>query len=165
MALAKTLVATQGNDARTAAIERMFIERCEEKPGDELIETHRKYFFTVSPQRDSVLSIAQTLDPTFPTIKMGKLAGLKMLNDKKLAVQAKKMQDKQQTGRLAIRDGQQAYTALYDAARTVVLTEPSDETAVLCEDLLAFSLQLRMNEASPHAHRDDGHQALGWTIS
>ena len=89
LALAKTLVATQGNDARTAAIERMFIERCEEKPGDELIETHRKYFFTVSPQRDSVLSIAQTLDPTFPTIKMGKLAGLKMLNDKKLAVQAK----------------------------------------------------------------------------
>ena len=133
-------------------------QRCEEKPGDDLIETHRKYFFTVSPQRDSVLSIAQTLDPTFPTIKMGKLAGLKMLNDKKLAVQAKKMQEKQQTGRLAIRDGQQAYTALYDAARTVVSTEPSDETAVLCEDLLAFSLQLRMNEASPHAHRDDGHR-------
>ena len=38
MALAKTLVATQGNDARTTAIERMFVERCEEKPGDELIE-------------------------------------------------------------------------------------------------------------------------------
>ena len=75
MALAKTLVALQGNDARTAAIERMFIERCEEKPGDDLIETHSKYFFTVSPQRDSVLSIAQTLDPTFPTVKMGKLAG------------------------------------------------------------------------------------------
>ena len=89
---------------------------------------------------------------------MGKLAGLKMLNDKKLAVQAKQMQEKQQTGRLAINDGQQAYTALYDAARTVVLTEPTDETAVLCEDLLAFSLQLRMNEASPHAHRDDGHR-------
>ena len=34
MALAKTLVATQGNDARTTAIERMFVERCEEKPGD-----------------------------------------------------------------------------------------------------------------------------------
>ena len=68
------------------------------------------------------------------------------------------MQDKQETGRLAIRDGQQAYTALYDAARTVVITEPTDETAVLCEDLLAFSLQLRMNEASPHAHRDDGHR-------
>ena len=110
LALAKTLVALQGNDARTAAIERMFIERCEEQPGDELIETHRKYFFTVSPQRDSVLSIAQTLDPTFPTIKLGKLAGLKMLNDRKLAVQAKKMQDKQQTGRLAIRDGQQMFT-------------------------------------------------------
>ena len=94
-----------------------------------LIETHRKYFFTLSPQRDSVLSIAQTLDVTFPTIKMGKLAGLKILNDKKLAVQAKQMQQKQQTGRLAIRDGQQAYTALYDAARTVINTEPSDETA------------------------------------
>ena len=117
MALAKTLVALQGND-RTAAIERMFIERCEEKPGDELIETHRKYFFTVSPQRDSVISIAQTLDPTFPTLKLGKLAGLKMLNDRKVALQAKQMQEKQQTGRLAIRDGQQAYTALYDAARS-----------------------------------------------
>ena len=103
MALAKTLVATQGNDARTAAIERMFIERCEEKPGDELIETHRKYFFTVSPQRDSVISIAQVLDPTFPTLKLGRLAGLKMLNDKKLALQAKQMQEKQKTGRLAIK--------------------------------------------------------------
>ena len=158
LTLAKTLVALQGNDARTAAIERMFVERCEEKPGDELIEAHRKYFFTISPQRDSVLSIAQALDPTFPTIKMGKLAGLKILNDKKLAVQAKQMQDKQETGRLVIRDGQLAYTALYDAAKTVISTEPSDETAVLCEDLLAFSLQLRMNEASPHAHRDDGHK-------
>ena len=158
MALAKTLVATQGNDARMTAIERMFVARCEEKPGDELIEGHRKHFFTISPQRDSVLSIAQTLDPTFPTIKMAKLAGLKMLNDKKLAVQAKTMQNKQETGRLAIRDGQRAFTALYDAARTVTNTEPSDETAVLCEDLLAFSLQLRMNEASPHAHRDDGHR-------
>ena len=158
MALAKTLVALQGNDARTAAIERMFVAAMRGEARRRLIEDHRKYFFTVSPQRDSVLSIAQTLDPTFPTIKMGKLAGLKMLNDRKVAVQAKKMQEKQQTGRLAIRDGQQAYTALYDAARTVVSTEPSDETAVLCEDLLAFSLQLRMNEASPHAHRDDGHR-------
>ena len=116
----------------------MFVERCEEKPGDHLLEQHRKYFFTISPQRDSVISIAQTLDPTFPTIKMGKLAGLKMLNDSKLAVQAKQMQDKQETGRLAIRDGQQAFTALYDAARSVIITEPSDETAVLCEDLLAL---------------------------
>ena len=158
MALAKTLVATQGNGARTAAIERMFIERCEEKPGDELIETHRKYFFTVSPQRDSVISIAQVLDSTFPTLKLGRLAGLKMLNDRKVALQAKQIQDKQQTGRLIIRDGQQAYTALYDAARSVVLTEPSDETAVLCEDLLRFSLQLRMNEGCPHVPRDDGHK-------
>ena len=71
---------------------------------------------------------------------MGKLAGLKMLNDKKLAVQAKTMQNKQETGRLVIKNGQQAYTALYDAARTVINTEPTDETAVLCEDLLRFSL-------------------------
>ena len=41
MALAKTLVALQGNDARMTAIERMFVERCEEKPGDEKIETSR----------------------------------------------------------------------------------------------------------------------------
>ena len=158
MALAKTLVATQGNDARMTAIERMFVARCEEKPGDELIEGHRKHFFTISPQRDSVLSIAQTLDPTFPTIKMAKLAGLKAINDKKLAVQAKKMREKQQAGRLAIRDGQQMFARLYDAAKSVVLTEPSDETAVFCEDLLRFSLQLRMNEGCPHAHRDDGHK-------
>ena len=51
MALAKTLVALQGNDARTSAIERMFIARCEEQPGDHLLEQHRKYFFTISPQR------------------------------------------------------------------------------------------------------------------
>ena len=158
LTLAKSLVALQDNDAKTPAIERMFAERCEEKQGDDLIEAHRKYFFTLSTQRDSVLSIAQALDPTFPTIKMGKLAGLKMLNDKKLAVQAKKMREKQQTGRLAICDGQQMFTALYDAARTVVLTEATDETAVICEDLLAYSLQLRQNEACQHAPRIDGHR-------
>jgi len=158
LTLAKSLVATQGNAARTTAIERMFVARCEEQPGDDVIEGHRKFIFTISPQRDSVLSIAQALDPSFPTLKLGKLAGLKMLNDRKVAVQAKKMQEKQQTGRLTISNGQQAYTALYDAARTVVSTEPSDETAVLCEDLLAFSLQLRQNEACPHAPRDDGHR-------
>ena len=81
-----------------------------------------------------------------------------MLNDRKVALQAKQMQEKQKTGRLAIRDGQQMFTALYDAARSVVLTEPTDETAVLCEDLLRFSLQLRMNEGCPHAPRDDGHK-------
>ena len=54
----------------------MFVERCEEKPGDELIEAHRKYFFTVSPQRDSVLSIAQTLDPTFPSCQARQAGGL-----------------------------------------------------------------------------------------
>ena len=75
LTLAKTLVATQGNDARTAAIERMFIERCEEKPGDELIETHRKYFFTVSPQRDSVLSIAQDARPDVPHAEAGQAGG------------------------------------------------------------------------------------------
>ena len=90
MTFAKSLVATQGNDARTTALERLFVARCEEKPGDDLIEAHRKYFFTVSSKRDSVLSIAQALDSSFPMIEMGKLAGLKMLNNRKLAVQAKK---------------------------------------------------------------------------
>ena len=158
LALAKSLVATHGNDARTAAIERMFVGRCDEQPGDHLIEAHRKYFFTISHQRGSVLSIAQALDSPSPTIKLGKLAGLKMLNDRKVAVRAKKMREKQQTGRLAIYDGQQMFTALYDAARAVVLTEPTDETAVICEDLLRFNLQLRMNEGCPHAVRDDGHR-------
>ena len=45
MALAKSLVAPRGNDARTTAIERMFIARCEEQPGDHLLEQHRRYFF------------------------------------------------------------------------------------------------------------------------
>ena len=89
LTLAKSLVATQGNDARTAAIESMFLERCEEKPGDGLIEGHRKYFFTISPQRDSVLSIAQTLDSPFPAIKLGKQASLKAINDRKHALQSK----------------------------------------------------------------------------
>ena len=106
LALAKSLVATQGNAARTTAIERMFVARCEEQPGDDVIEGVRKFFFTISPQRDSVISIAQALDPTFPTIRMGKLAGLKMLNDRKVALQAKQMREKQQTGRLVINDAQ-----------------------------------------------------------
>ena len=66
LTLPKSLVATQGNDARTVAIEQLFIARCEEQPGDEKIETHRKFYFTVSPQRDSVLSIAQALDKAPP---------------------------------------------------------------------------------------------------
>ena len=52
LALAKSLVALQDNDARTATIEHMFVARCDQQPGDDLIEAHRKYFFTVSPQRD-----------------------------------------------------------------------------------------------------------------
>ena len=47
---------------------------------------------------------------------------------------------------------------MYDAARTVVLIEATDETAVICEGLLRFNLQLRMNEACPHAPRDDFHR-------
>ena len=158
LTLAKTLVATQGNDARTAAIERMFIERCEEKPGDELIETHRKIFFTVSPQRDSVISIAQTLDPTFPAVKLGKQASLKAINDRKLALQAKNMQDKQQTGRLAIRDGQQMFTRCTTPRKAS--SSPNQPTRRPCyvKILLRFSLQLRMNEGCPHAPRDDGHK-------
>ena len=158
LTLAKSLVAIEGNEARTTALERMFIERCEKQPGDELIEQHRKFFFTISSQRDSVLSIAQTLDPSFPAVKLGKLSGLKALNDRKLSLQTKTLEHKQQTGRLVVRDGQQMFSALYDTAKAVVLTEPTDETAVLCEDLLRFSLQLRMNEGCPHTARDDGHK-------
>ena len=155
LTLAKSLVATQGNDAGTMALVRMFVARCEEKQGDDLLEAHRKFFFTISSQRGSVLSIAQMLDVAFPMIKMGKQASLKALNGRKVALQAKKMQGKQQAGQLAIRDAQQMSTALYDAARAV-LTDPTDETAVPCEDLLRFSLQLRMNEGCPHTARDDG---------
>ena len=160
LTLAKSLVAIEGNEARSTALERMFVARCEEQPGDDLIETHRKFFFTLSSQRGSVLSLAQTLDPTFPTIKMGKLVGLKTLNDRKLSLQTTTLEHKQQTGRLVIRDGQQMFSALYDTAKTVVLTEPTDETAVLCEDLLRFNLQLRVNEGCPHTARDDGHKLV-----
>ena len=46
LVLAKSLVALQDNDARTAAIEHMFVARCDQQPGDDLIEAHRKYFFS-----------------------------------------------------------------------------------------------------------------------
>ena len=158
MALAKSLVALQCNDARTTALERMFVERCEEKQGDDLIETHRKFYFTISPQRDSVLSIAQALDSSFPTLKLGRLAGLKMLNDRKRAFQTKNMQDKQQAGRLSF---------AMDNRRTPRCTtprgppsSPNQPTRRRCsaEDLLRYCLQLRMNEGCPHTPRDDGHR-------
>ena len=45
LTLAKSLVALQGNGTRTTALESMFVERCDEQPGDHLIVAHRKYFF------------------------------------------------------------------------------------------------------------------------
>ena len=151
LALAKSLVAIEGNEARTDALERMFVARCEEQPGDELIEQHRKLFFTISSQRGSVLSIAQTLDPSFPTVKLGKLTGLKTLNDRKLSLQTKSLEHKQQKGRLVIRDGQQMFSALYDTARAVVVTKPTDEAAVLCEDLTRFNYSCRRKSTRNYA--------------
>ena len=109
MALAKSLVAPPGATTR----ERQLSSACSSHDARSsqaitFLNSTGDIFFTLSPRRGSVLSIAQALDLTFPTIKLGKLAGLKILNDRKVALQAKKMREKQRTGRLAIRDGQQA---------------------------------------------------------
>ena len=155
LALARRLVAAPD---KPAELTRIFTERYDSLPGDEHIESYRKYIFQIAKGQNSVLSLAQEIDPSIETIKMGEIPALKEHTAKKIAHQQKAEQLVQQTGKVRISDPQGLYNKLLAAAEEVIQATPSPESILLAEDLIAFSLELRQNEACPLKMRNDEHQ-------
>jgi len=104
------------------------------------------------------LSLAQEIDPSIERIKMGEIPALKEHTAKKIAHQQKAEQLVQQTGKVRISDPQGLYNKLLAAAEEVIQATPSPESILLAEDLIAFSLELRQNEACPLKMRNDEHR-------
>ena len=143
---------------KPAELTQIFTERYDSLPGDEHIEKHRKYIFQIAKGQNSVLSLAQEIDPSIETIKMGSIPALKEYNAKKIAHQDAAQQLVQANGKVRISNPQELYRKLCVAAEKVIQATPSPETILLAEDLIAFSLELRQNEACPLTLRGDGHQ-------
>ena len=156
LALARRLVAAPD---KPAELTRIFTERYDSLPGDEHIESYRKYIFQIAKGQNSVLSLAQEIDPSIETIKMGEIPALKEHTAKKIAYQDAAEQLAQAKGKVRISNPQGLYDKLLAAAEEVItLATPSPETILLAEDLIAFSLELRQNEACPLTMRNDEHQ-------
>ena len=143
---------------KPAELTQIFTERYDSLPGDEHIEKHRKYIFQIAKGQNSVLSLAQEIDASIETIKMGSIPALKEYNAKKIAHQDAAQQLVQANGKVRISDPQGLYRKLCVAAEKVIQATPSPETILLAEDLIAFSLELRQNEACPLKMRNDEHQ-------
>jgi len=156
LALAHRLVAAID---KSAELTQIFTERHQLLPGDEHLEKHRKNVFMIAKGQNSVLSLAQEIDPSIETIKMGEIPALKEFTAKKIAHQEKAEQLVQAKGKVRIIDPQGLYNKLLIAAEEVIiLAAPSPESILLAEDLIAFSLELRQNEACPLTMRNDEHQ-------
>ena len=143
---------------KPAELTQIFTERYDSLPGDEHIEKHRKYVFQIAKGQNSVLSLAQEIDPSIETIKMGEIPALKEYTAKKIAHQEAAQQLVQANGKVRISDPQGLYNKLLAAAEEVIQATPSPESILLAEDLIAFSLELRQNEACPLKMRNDEHQ-------
>ena len=143
---------------KPAELTQIFTERYDSLPGDAHIESHRKYIFQIAKGQNSVLSLAQEIDPSIETIKMGSIPALKEYNAKKIAHQDAAQQLVQANGKVRISNPQGLYRKLCVAAEKVIQATPSPETILLAEDLIAFSLELRQNEACPLKMRNDEHQ-------
>ena len=74
LAFARRIVAAIG---KSAELTKIFIERYDSLPGDAHIEKHRKYVFQIADRQNSVLSLAQEIDPSIGTFKMGSNPALK----------------------------------------------------------------------------------------
>ena len=155
LAFAHRLVAAPD---KPAELTRIFTERYESLPGDQYIESHRKYVFQIAKGQNSVLSLAQEIDSSIETFKMGSIPALKEYNTKKIAHQDAAQQLVQQTGKVRILNPQELYRKLCVAAEKIIQETPSPETILLAEDLIAFGLELRQNEACPLKMRNDEHQ-------
>ena len=155
LAFARRVVAATDKSIELAQI---FEEVHEETPGGDHIKKHRKYVFQIAKGQNSVLSLAQEIDPSIGTFKMGSIEALREYNAKKIAHQDATEQVVQQTGKVQILNPQELYNKLVVAAKHVVQEPPSPESILLAEDFLAFSLALRSNETCPLKLRCDGHQ-------
>ena len=143
---------------KPAELTQIFTERYDSLPGDEHLEKHRKYVFQIAGRQNSVLSLAQEIDPSIETIKMGSIPALKEYTAKKIAHQDAAQQRVQANGKVCITNPQELYRKLCVAAEEVVQAAPSPESILLAEDLIAFSLELRQNEACPLKMRTDNHE-------
>ena len=143
---------------KPAELTQIFTERYDSLPGDAHIESHRKYIFQIAKGQNSVLSLAQEIDPSIETIKMGSIPALKEYNAKKIAHQDAAQQLVQANGKVRISNPQGLYRKLCVAAEKVIQATPSPKTILLAEDLIAFSLELRQNEACPLKMRNDEHK-------
>jgi len=143
---------------KPAELTQIFTERYNSLPGDQYIESHRKFIFQIAERQNSVLSLAQEIDPSIDTIKMGSIPALKEYNAKKIAHQDAAQQLVQQNGKVQISNPQGLYNKLLAAAEKVIQATPTPETILLAEDLIAFALELRQNEACPLKMRNDEHQ-------
>lgn len=155
LAFARRLVAATD---KPVELTRIFEERYADCPGDDHIEKHRKFVFQIAKGQNSVLSLAQEIDPSIGTFKMGSIEALREYNAKKIAHQDAAEQVVQQNGKVQISNPKEVYNKLVVAAEQVVKEPPTRETIILAEDLLAFALELRQNEACPLKLRGDGHQ-------
>ena len=140
LALAHRLVAAID---KPAELTQIFTERYDSLIGDAHIESHRKYVFQIAKGQNSVLSLAQEIDPSIGTFKIGKIPALKEYGAKKIAHQDAAQQLVQQTGKVRISNPQELYRKLCVAAEKVIQATPTPETILLAEDLIAFSLELR----------------------
>ena len=87
---------------KPAELTQIFTERYDSLPGDEHIEKHRKYIFQIAKRQNSVLSLAQEIDSSIETFKMGSIPALKEYTAKKIAHQDAAQQRVQQTGKVRI---------------------------------------------------------------
>ena len=143
---------------KPAELTHIFTERYDSLPGDEHLEKHRKYVFQIAKGQNSVLSLAQEIDASIETIKMGSIPALKEYTAKKIAHQDAAQRLVQANGKVRISDPQGLYNKLLAAAEEVIQATPSPESILLAEDLIAFSLELRQNEACPLKMRNDEHR-------
>ena len=155
LAFARRVVAATDKSIELAQI---FEELHAETPGGDHIEKHRKYVFQISKGQNSVLSLAQEIDASIGTFKMGSIEALREYNVRKIEHQNATEQPVQENGKVRVSNPQELYNKLVAAAEQVVQEPPSPESILLAEDLLAFSLALRSNEACPPKLRGDGHQ-------
>jgi len=143
---------------KPAELTQIFTERYDSLPGDAHIESHRKYVFQIAKGQNSVLSLAQEIDQSIETFKMGSIPALNDYMTKKIAHQKASENVVQQHGKVRITNPQELYERMTAVAEEIIQAPSTSESILLAEDLLAFALALRSNEACPLTLRGDGHQ-------
>ena len=105
-----------------------------------------------------MLSLAQEIDSSIETFKMGSIPALNDYMTKKIAHQKASENVVQQHGKVRVTNPQDLYEKMTAVAEEIIQAPSTSESILLAEDLLAFALALRSNEACPLTLRGDGHQ-------